>query len=157
MILIALGFVVGLAFLLYSFVEVKRKREKVEELIGSKHFDVLDTSKGPSLVMAFFILPCLGVCFYNISIQNWLYVAMSLMLAMMFAGEVYIVKNMHKMYYNDDGFIANGRHIRYKSVRSINKKVPHFLMQAIVLTFNNEKITISNKMCDFLKENNYVK
>lgn len=157
MILIALGFVVGIVFLFYSFIEVKRNREKVEELIGGKHFDVYDTSKVPCIIMAIFILPCIAVAIYNFNIQNWLYVAMSSMLAMMFAGEVYILKHMHVMYYNNDGFIANGRYLRYKSVRSINKKVPHFLMQAIVLTVNNEKITISNKMCDFLKDNNYIK
>ncbi len=152
MLMIGLGALVGVAVIFYRFLENRRNKAKLTELIGDVKFECLDYAKTTSLIMAVAALLPFSCLLYSIFIQDETLIAVSLAFSLMAIAEVLNVVFSFKFYYSDSSFIIKNKIIRYKSIRAIFKRGGIPLGRYLLHTFNGEQFDINKLPAQLISE-----
>jgi len=142
MLLILFGGVVGIAYLGYRIhLNIKRKRT-VEELSSGRHFECLDYSLIPSLIIGVSVIMPLGFFIYSLITKNENLAAFMLAFTFMFIAEFLNTRSALKFYYDNNCCIVDDKILQYKSIKAIVKQMGNPMGRHLIATYNGDRLAL---------------
>lgn len=150
--LVVFCFAVGCIMTFVRFKEYKTITKTIQEATDGKKFEKYDYSKWVRILYIVFLLFGVVSLVYGIFEKDYETVSMGVVLTLMFIGELLIVGPRYTLYYSDTHFITGGKLARYKSIRDFEEMKYFKLAFVRAVTFNGEKLPMSRKAYEIVKE-----
>lgn len=96
---------------------------------------------------------CLICAYFGFQKENDNMLNIGLLLGFLFLAEAYRSFFIARVYYNEEGFIANDRFVKFRSIKKMfsNSALP--FGKWTITTFGNEKITIVSSIAHYIENN----
>jgi hypothetical protein len=151
--IILLSLVASVATLVFTYVQHRKKKAVIMELLANNYFQEYNYAK--KMLLFFVSFAVLGVIMAILSFteNKETDIAISIILLFVVFGEPLIVYPDLRFYYNDTSCILEDKLIRYKSIKEIRPRplYPAFLKQMEVVTINNDKIRTRKDITEIIE------
>lgn len=132
--------------------DVKPLRENVKQALENNKFEKYDFSTWVKVIYIVFILGSIVALGYGFIIKDFDIVSIGIILIFIFVSELIMLPYRMVLYYNETHFIACGKVVRYKSIKTYEElKYVSFGFVRIV-TLSDEKIPLSRKALAIVQE-----
>lgn len=154
---IAIGLGVGVFYMALRLYESNKRKKELDKALLSQKCEVYQYSKWiPYAMFAIAIISAI-TAYIGYANHNDLDFSFGILLVFLSLTEGYCSIDFTKLYYNEHGVIIQGKYIRYKSMKSIKKKLPIPFSGWNLQTYQNEKNPIHYEVAKFLEEKGNVK
>lgn len=143
---------IGIFVLVSTFFETKKQSKETSDLAKLHKCKEIAYYSKPIAVLALMILPCLICAYSGFSSGNETMLNLGILLSFLFLSETYRSYFVLRIYYNDEGVIANDQFLRIKSIKTYyqNSKVP--FSKWTFMTFRGDKMIVVSKLGKFITE-----
>ena len=143
---------IGIFVLGSTFFETKKQHSEIKDMAKLHKCKELTYYSKPIGILALMILPCLICAYSGFASSNETMLNLGILLSFLFLSETYRSYFVLRIYYNDEGVIANDQFLRIKSVKTYyqNSKLP--FSKWTFMTYRNDKIIIVAKLAKFITE-----
>lgn len=152
LVLVIFCIAVGMIMFFVRFKEYRQMKETINTALEGKYFEKYDYSKWVRILYVLFVSFGVISIVYGIMHNDFETISMGAVLTLMFIGENLIVGYRYTLYYSDTHFIAGGKLCRYKSVKDFEEMKYFKLAFVRAVTFNGDKIPMSRKAYELIKE-----
>ena len=153
MYIILLSLVASVATIIFLFVQRRKKKAVITELIANNSFQEYNYAK--KMLWFFISFAILGVVLSILSFMEGKEegIAISIVLLFVVLGEPILMYPDLRFYYNDTSCIIEDKLVRYKSIKEIRPRplFPAFLKQVIIITINNDRLRTRRDIADIIE------
>jgi len=143
--------VVGGALLYTRIKDYQVMSKKRNDALTSK-YKKYDYSLWVRVLYIVLIIAGIAGTIYGVMIKDADTIAIAMIIALMFIGELFIISHRMVLYYSDTHFIVNGKVTRYKSIKDFEEMKFFPLGFVRVVTMSDEKIPLSRKAYEIVRE-----
>ncbi|MBE6108700.1 MAG: hypothetical protein E7192_08735 [Erysipelotrichaceae bacterium] len=144
---------IGIFVLVSTFFETRKYKNNMDELIRIHKCKEHAYYQKPIVMLTILMIVCLICAYLGFQSENDNILNIGLLLGFLFLAESYRSYFIARMYYNDEGFVANDRFVKFRSIKKMfsNSSLP--FGKWTITTFSNEKITIVSTVAHYVENN----
>lgn len=144
---------IGLFVLVSTLIETKKYKNKMDILSKNHKCNEHVYYQKPMISMTLIFIVCL-ICTYMGFVQkNDNTLNLGLLLSFLFAAEIYRSYFVARIYTNNEGFIANDKFIKFRSIKTMYKNSSLPFSKWTLMTYSSEKITLVAAVANYIQEN----
>lgn len=150
MFIIIFATVIGAVMAGVKYKEAVKYKETIQNAITNRKFEEFNYSKVVRLIYVLLILFGLGSAVYGAMEQSDETIAMGIVTALLFVGELLVAPYKYVLYYNNSQFITKGEVLRLKSIKHFERILNLKFAFVKVVMLNGDKYPISPKAYEIL-------
>ena len=151
MVIILFSTALAFVFIYFNYVNWQKKMKQIE-VVKQSHSDLQVFNYSKSFVIIHAIAAVLALVFGIVSFKDGeINLAFGTALAGSFVGQIFSTLTNRQLYYNDKGFVMNGKFVRYKSIKEFVQS-KRLLTTVTIVTFNKESCRMPIQPAQLIKD-----
>ena len=156
MISVLICFSLGLVTLYFQYQRFKEAKTNIKDALSKNEYNNTFYGKGLLVLIVSLIVFAISSIIFSINTNGYPTIALGVVLVFLGLGELLNFQNSHTIYYNDDAIIVNGKHIRYRSIKSLKTK--GFRKQSLDITTLKGDVEVTNiKAYEYISQHTKIK